>query len=146
MRVCGVELKGGEANICLLTLDGDVFDIPDCRQRKFAISDSNDTQQIRDFQFAFSKLLEDYQVEQVVIQQRDQRGKWAGSATSFKLESAIQLIPSVETELMAPTEIKAQLKKTPLYIDFRDTELKQFQEPAFVAAYAYLSKINKLKG
>ncbi len=31
MRVCGVEMKGSEAILCLLAIDSGLFDIPDCR-------------------------------------------------------------------------------------------------------------------
>ncbi|MFT5235155.1 MAG: hypothetical protein ACI90A_000518, partial [Shewanella sp.] len=54
MRVCGVELKGGEAVVCLLSYEGETFNVPDCRQQSFVISHSEATESIRDFHFAFS--------------------------------------------------------------------------------------------
>lgn len=135
MRVCGVELKGGEAIICILGHEGGVFDVPECRQRLFAVSQSVETEIIRGFQAAFTQLMGDYKVDEVVIIERDQKGKWMGSATSFKLEAAIQLI-DLPISLISPSTIKAQIKRNPIPVDFVSLELKKFQQPAFNAAYA----------
>ncbi|MFA0093291.1 DUF3010 family protein, partial [Vibrio sp. 10N.261.49.A11] len=34
MKICGVEIKGNDAVICLLSLSDGVFNIPDCRVSK----------------------------------------------------------------------------------------------------------------
>lgn len=146
MRVCGVELKGSEALISLLAKSGELFDIPDCRQVRFTIKDSDDQNQMRYFQQAFAKLMEDYKVEHVVIRQRPHKGKFAGGAVGFKLEGAIQTLPNIDVSIMTSSAIKEQLKKTPLPIDFRETGLKQFQEPAFTTAFAFLSQPAAAKG
>jgi hypothetical protein len=67
MKVCSVELRSNEAIICLLTLEGGMIGIPECRTQKFVMDNSLDNQKMRDFQFAFKKLLDDYKVEKVVI-------------------------------------------------------------------------------
>ncbi|WP_044555949.1 DUF3010 family protein [Shewanella piezotolerans] len=135
MRVCGVELKGGEAIISLLSYEGETYNVPDCRQKSFAISNSAQTETIREFHFAFGKLLEDYRVDEVVIIEREQKGKGAGSITSFKLEAAIQVL-SLPVTLISPVIVKAQLKRNPPQVDFEGLGLKRFQKNAFEAAYA----------
>lgn len=139
MKVCGVELKGSEALICLLSKSGDLFDIPDCRQIRFTIKDSDDQQQMRYFQQSFAKLLEDYKIDRVVIRQRPHKGKFAGGAVGFKMEGALQALTQINVSILTPSQIKEQLKKTPMPVDFGETGLKQFQEPAFTTAFAYLS-------
>lgn len=136
MKVCGVELKGNDAVVCLLTSEAGVVHLPDCRVGKISISDASDANQVRQFQFEFKKLMQDYKVERVVIRQRQTKGKFAGGAVGFKLEAAIQLIEDFESELLSPNAIKAGLKKNPLTIEFKETGLKQYQENAFVTAYA----------
>ena len=136
MRVCGVELKGGEAVISLLSYEGETFNIPDCRQQSFIISHSETTESIRDFQFTFKKLMEDYHVDKIVIIAREQKGKLAGSATSFKAEAAIQLL-DLPVILISPVTVKERLKRNPPQVDFEGLGLKRFQKPAFDAAYAY---------
>ena len=135
MRICGIELKGSEAVICLLDYEQGAFSVADCRQRVFSVSDAQSTQGIRQFQFAFSKLIEDYKIEQVVITERMQKGKFAGSATSFKLEAAIQLL-ELPVELINTTVIKEMFKRNPIDVSVADLGLKKFQQPAFNAAYA----------
>ncbi|HIF9120297.1 TPA: DUF3010 family protein [Photobacterium damselae] len=140
MKICAVELRSNEAVICLLTLEQGVFGIPECRTQKFIMDDAWDKQKMRDFQFAFKKLLEDYQVDKVVIRSRETRGKFAGSAIGFKLETAIQLIDGLDVSFMSNSDIKQKLKRNPMMIEFRATGLRQFQEAAFTTAYAFLSK------
>ncbi|GIU51905.1 hypothetical protein TUM4438_43110 [Shewanella sairae] len=136
MRVCGVELKGGEAIISLLSYEGETYNVPDCRQKSFAISNSESTETMREFHFAFGKLIEDYRVDEIVIIQREQKGKGAGSVTSFKLEALIQILP-VTVSIVSPVAIKEQLKRNPPQVDFEGLELKRFQKNAFEAAYAF---------
>lgn len=139
MKVCGVELKGNEAIISLLSLADGLFDIPDCRVRKLAIRDANDAQQLRRFQSTFAKLMVDYQVERVIIRERPTKGKFAGGAVGFKLEAAIQLIDGLAVDLIRPQTIKEQLGRNPVPVEFGETGLKKFQEPAFHTAYAFLT-------
>ncbi|NOH80420.1 DUF3010 family protein [Vibrio sp. RE86] len=136
MKICGVELKGNDAVICLLSHEDSVVHLPDCRVAKISIANANDTQEVRKFQFSFAKLVEDYKIEKVVIRQRQTKGKFAGGAVGFKLEAAIQLIESLNVEVVSPTQIKESLKKNPLAIGFKETGLKQYQEQAFTTAYA----------
>ncbi|MBD8511503.1 DUF3010 family protein [Photobacterium sp. CAU 1568] len=140
MKIFAVELKGKEANLCLLSLKQGMFSIPDCRSQKLVLSDAFDNQQMRQFQKSFKKLVEDYQVEHIVIKTRETRGKHAGSAESFKMETAIQLIDDLDVTFISNAEIKEKLKRSPLSVDFRGTGLRQFQENAFVAGYAFLSQ------
>ncbi|GIU22907.1 hypothetical protein TUM4644_15650 [Shewanella colwelliana] len=136
MRVCGVELKGGEAIISLLSYEGETFNVPECRSRSLTVSNSAATESIKEFHFAFSKLMEDYKVNEVVIIEREQKGKLAGSATSFKMEAAIQLC-GLPVALMSPVTIKEQLKRNPPMVDFDGLDLKRFQKVSFEVAYAY---------
>ncbi len=136
MRACGVELKGSEAVICLLTLDEGAYNVPECRQRSFTVSASQATESIRDFHFAFSKLMEDYAVDEVVIIQREQKGKHAGTAASFKLEAALQLL-EIPVSLISASDMKTLIKRNPLQAEMDDLGLKKFQYQAFKAAYAY---------
>ena len=80
--------------------------------------------------------MSDYKINKVAIRARMPKGKFAGGAISFKLESAIQLIADIEVELLSATDIKSAQKENKLPIPFEDTELKKFQKDAFIVAYA----------
>lgn len=140
MRTCGIEIKGSEAIVCLMTLKNGLFDLPDCRQVRFALSKDQEQQSVRHFQFTFAKFIEDYQISQLVIKERPQKGKFAGGAVGFKIEAALQLIPGCNCTIISATEIKEKLKRHPLPVDFKETGLKAFQETAFITGYAFLMK------
>jgi hypothetical protein len=99
---------------------------------------AGDAEEVRHFQFTFAKLMEDYQVDTVVIKGRALKGKFSGGPVGFKLEGAIQLISPLKVEILAGNFIKKALTRSQIDIDFRDTGLKQYQEPAFETVFAYL--------
>lgn len=136
MIICGVELTANDAVICLLNLDAQQFNLPECRVRKISLPKNHTRENLQYFQSSFAQLMNDYSVDKVVIRERAAKGKFAGGAVSFKLESAIQLITDLEVEVLSTTLIKNTLTDTPLPVPFADTGLKVFQEAAFNVAYA----------
>lgn len=137
MKACGIEIKSNEAIVCLLTLTDGVFHLPDCRTRRLTLADTS-AKGLKSFQNTFAKLVEDYKIDAVIIRQRQSKGKFAGSAIGFKLEAAIELINDLDVKIYSPTDIKESLRKNPIAVPFSETGLKQFQEPAFTTAYAWL--------
>jgi hypothetical protein len=137
MKACGIEIKSNEAILCLLTLTDGVFHLPDCRTRRLTLADTS-AKGLKNFQNTFAKLVEDYKIDAVIIRQRQSKGKFAGSAIGFKLEAAIELINDLDVTIYGPTDIKESLRKNPIAVPFSETGLKQFQEPAFTTAYAWL--------
>ncbi|MCF6282412.1 MAG: DUF3010 family protein [Candidatus Polarisedimenticolaceae bacterium] len=136
MRICGVELTSNDAVVCLLNLEDQRFNIPDCRVRKLTLKKEHTREDLQQFQFEFTKLIGDYKVNKVAIRGRMLKGKFSGGAVGFKLESAIQLIADIDVVVLSPTQIKSALAENALPISFSDTGLKVFQEAAFTAAYA----------
>lgn len=138
MRICGVELTGSDAVVCLLNKDQGLFSLPETRVRKLTLRKDHTGADLQRFQAEFAQFLKENEVEKVFIKERMQKGRFAGGAISFKLEATLQLIASAEIEvaLLSPTQIKALLADNPLPIPFSDTGLKQFQEQAFTTAYA----------
>ncbi|NRA55317.1 MAG: DUF3010 family protein [Gammaproteobacteria bacterium] len=139
MRICAVEFKDNMANICILQQENDVFDIPDCRQQRFSVQNVNDNEQLKEFQFSFFKLMEDYQVERVVIAERISNGKHAAKMATFKLEAVLQVSDKYNVDLIPLSVLKQWIKRSPPPVEFKQTGLKPFQEQAFLTAYYYLS-------
>ncbi|MFL1454933.1 DUF3010 family protein [Marinobacter sp. GN3S48] len=137
MIICGVELTGSDAVVCLLNLDRGQFSLPECKVRKLSLNKNHTREDLKQFQAAFADLMAEHGVTRVVIKERMPKGKFAGGAISFKLEAAIQLIDGSELEvrLLPPALIKSTLAANPLPIPFAETGLKVFQETAFIAAY-----------
>ncbi|KZN13330.1 DUF3010 family protein [Marinomonas sp. TW1] len=140
MITCGVEIKGSEAILCLMSKEDGLFQIPDCRQIRLPLNNPNDSENIRKLQFTLKKLFEDYKVTQVAIKERPTKGKFAGGAVGFKIEAALQLIDSVQVDLFNSSKIKETIQNNPLPIPFKATGLKAFQEGAFTVAYVALSQ------
>jgi len=137
MKVCGVELKGNDAIICVMQRANGLYDIPQIRVPRISIKDASDSEEVKNFQFAFAKLLSDYKIDTVVIKGRALKGKFSGGPVGFKMEAAIQLINEVDVEIVSASYIKSAWAKTQVNIDFRDTGLKSIQENAFSTAFAY---------
>ncbi|MBO9490136.1 DUF3010 family protein [Endozoicomonas sp. G2_1] len=140
MKICGVELKGNDAIICVMSRDMGLYDIPRVRVPKLSIDNAGNAEEMQKFQFDFAKLMADYQVEKVVIKGRALKGKFAGGPVGFKLEAAIQLIADLDVEIVSSTMIKNSLAKSQVNIDFRDTGLKKFQEQAFNTVFGYFEQ------
>ena len=140
MKICGVELKGNDAIICIMSRENGLYDIPQVRVQKISLSDASDAEQVQHFQFTFAKLMEDYKVEKVVIRGRALKGKFSGGPVGFKLEAAIQLIKELTVEIVTSTSVKKALAKSQVDIDFRDTGLKQYQENAFETVFSYFEQ------
>lgn len=141
MRACGVEIKGNDAIICIMSKENNLYDIPHTRVQKISLDNAGEAEQVQHFQFTFEKLMEDYQVSHVLIKGRALKGKFAGGPIGFKVEAAIQLIKELHVEILAGTFIKKELAKSQIDIDFRDTGLKQYQEQAFTTVFAYLETV-----
>ncbi|RBP78595.1 DUF3010 family protein [Marinomonas rhizomae] len=140
MITCGIEIKGSEVILCLLSKQDGLFQIADCRQVRHTLSNPNDSESVRKFQFMLKKLFEDYKVKRAVIRERPTKGKFAGGAVGFKIEAAIQLIDTVEVDLFSGAKTKDIIQHNPMPIPFKATGLRAFQEGAFTVAYAALSE------
>ena len=137
MKACGVEIKGNDAIICIMSKENNLYDIPHTRVQKVTLDNAGDAEQVQKFQFTFAKLMEDYQVTDVIIRGRALKGKFSGGPIGFKIEAAIQLIQALNVEIIAGSFIKKELSKSQIDIDFRDTGLKQYQEQAFETVFAF---------
>ncbi|MEH6452915.1 MAG: DUF3010 family protein, partial [Psychromonas sp.] len=112
MRVCGVELQGNQAIICIMQLKDGLFDVPSVRANKIDLAHAVDTSQLVKFQFDFSQLMKDYKVDRVIIKQRDLKGKFAGDTLTFKMEAALQLMQDIRVEVISPSFIKQGIAKS----------------------------------
>ncbi|MEH6560136.1 MAG: DUF3010 family protein [Marinobacter sp.] len=137
MLICGVELSGSDAVVCLLNLDAGQFSLPENKVRKITLKKNHTREDLQQFQASFVAFLAEHDVKKVAIKERMPKGKFAGGAISFKMEAAIQLMPAadVEVSLFSPATIKSTLSSKPMPVPFAATGLKVFQEAAFVAAY-----------
>lgn len=74
MIICGVELSGSDAVVCLLNLDQGQFSLPECKVRKLTLKKNHTRADLQEFQASFAKLLSDYNVQKVAIKERMPKG------------------------------------------------------------------------
>jgi hypothetical protein len=139
LRVLGIELAGNDAVVALLEYQMGMFYLPECRARKLNCRNPDNVEDLRYFQKSVAKLVEDYQINQIVIRERMKKGRFAGGANGFKLEAVIQLLDNCTVSLMNSATQKAIAKKYPSAIDFSETGMKKFQQGAIEVAYAQLT-------
>jgi len=70
MRICGVDLVGNDAVICLLFLDKQQFSLPECRVRKLTLPKDHSRGDLQYFEASFAKPRENSQVVQSVLSWR----------------------------------------------------------------------------
>ncbi len=56
MKACGVELKGSDAIICIMSKENNLYDIPHIRVQKISLDNAGDAEQVQKFQSTFAKL------------------------------------------------------------------------------------------
>lgn len=57
MKICGVDLVGNDAVICLLFLDKQQFSLPECRVRKLTLPKDHSRGDLQYFEESFAKLM-----------------------------------------------------------------------------------------
>ena len=60
MRICGVDITGNDAILCLMEFKDGLMSLPDCRTVRVQLVKDQELENMRKFQFAMAKLAEDY--------------------------------------------------------------------------------------
>ena len=142
MNILGVELNNKEAVLSLISYDNGLLNVKETRTRGIELRNGETSEGVQGFQFQFSKFIEDYKIDVIAIKQRATKGKFSGSANSFKMEAAIQLIEGADVAMLSATEIKETMKRNPIEFTMKDLDLRQFQEHAFNTAYTFALNSN----
>jgi hypothetical protein len=112
MRVCGVELKAADAVVVVLEGNKESFEIIDTGVQKITLSDTNSSVEVQAFHESFHAFVQKYQIDKIGIKKRNTKGRFAGGATTFKIEGIIQLAKDATAALIAPASIASTIKKS----------------------------------
>lgn len=136
MKVCGIELKSSEARFIILEGTTTDYQIVPLQIKKIKFETSKVQADVQQFHSDIVHFLEEHQPEIVGIKERMTKGRFSGSAVSFKMEALFQLTDH-EIQLVHSMSIKSKLKD----LDLEGiSELKKFQEEAFrVALYLLIT-------
>ena len=125
MRVCGCEISAQEVRLAVVHLD-DEGKVEMLRPKTTRIELEDDTSEadLRSFMAALHEFARENQVETFAIKTRAKKGRMAGGAVSFKIETLIQLVEGCHTTFVNPValshfakkEVKEYPEKLPVYL------------------------------
>lgn len=135
MRICGVELKGNNAILAVLETTSNGFEVIDAEPRRITLNDTFAAGELISTKMLIEAFLRDHSVDAVVIKKRAERGLYAGSAVSFKLEGVFQIASSCPVEFVSAQRIASVLKHHPITLPLA---LNKYQREAFESSYTYI--------
>ena len=122
MKYCGIELKGDEARVIAVEINGDSYTSTPLAVDKFKIKDPSSQQEMQSFAAAFQKFLTEGKFDVIGIKGRMTKGRFAGGSTSFKMEGIIQCMP-FNVSIINSATIRSKVKDTELNL----TGCKEYQ-------------------
>jgi len=135
MRVCGCEISAQEVRLAVVHLD-DEGKVEMLRPKTTRIELGDDTSEadLRSFLAALHEFCHENEIETFAIKTRAKKGRMAGGAVSFKIETLIQLVEGCHTKFVNPVALSHFAKKE---VEEYPEKLPVYLKNAFlVGAYA----------
>ena len=128
MTSLGIEIK---SITCIMVL----LESADALKSEFKIDlqDPYDSESVKHFYDGVKSWIDSHDPNCVIIKKRLEKGKFAGGASSFKIEGLIQLASSVPVKLVGGPELNRLAKKVEAM-----PKMKKYQEQAYLAALSAL--------
>lgn len=138
MRVCGVDIKASDAIVVVIDGTKDNFKIIDTGVQKITLGNTSDSEDVKTFKETFHSFVKNHNIDKIGIKKRNTKGRFAGGATSFKIEGIIQLSKDSTVELLAPASISSTIKKEP---PPAAKQLFAYQKGSYETAYTLLRSL-----
>lgn len=112
MRICGCEISAKEVRLAVVYLN-DEGDMEMLRLKATRIELEDDTSEadLRSFLADLQEFSQKYEIDTFVIKTRAKKGRMAGGAVSFKIETLIQLVEGCQTKFVSPVALANFAKK-----------------------------------
>ncbi|MEP5633932.1 MAG: DUF3010 family protein [Tateyamaria sp.] len=112
MRVCGCEISAQEVRLAVVELN-DEGDVEMLRLKTTRIELADDTSEtdLRAFLASLQEFANEHQITTFAIKTRAKKGRMAGGAVSFKIETLIQLVEDCDTRFVSPVALSNFAKK-----------------------------------
>ncbi|MEP3298357.1 MAG: DUF3010 family protein [Pseudoruegeria sp.] len=112
MRVCGCEISAQEVRLAVVYLN-DQGDVEMLRLKATRIELADDTSEadLRSFLADLQAFSREHEIDTFVIKTRAKKGRMAGGAVSFKIETLIQLVEGCGTKFVSPVALSHFSKK-----------------------------------
>jgi hypothetical protein len=125
MKVIGIDISSTEALFCLMQENNEI------EYKKFSIKNDDTSSDLKKFYFDIKNMLSAFDTNRIAISKRGNKGKFAASSVSFKLEALIQIASEKEVEIISPQTVAAFVKKNPLTFQTKFNYQQKCAELAF---------------
>ncbi|MDE0852350.1 DUF3010 family protein [Yoonia sp.] len=125
MVVCGCEISAKEVRLAVVHLndDGNV-EMRRLQTTRIELEDDTSEADLRLFMVALRDFSHANEIDTFVIKTRAKKGRMAGGAVSFKIETLIQLVEGCHTRFVSPValanfakkEVEEYPEKLPVYL------------------------------
>ncbi|MCF2906150.1 DUF3010 family protein [Octadecabacter sp. CECT 8868] len=138
MKVCGCEISAQEVRLAVVDLS-DEGDMEMLRLKVTRVELEDDTSEanLRSFLADLQEFSREHEIDTFVIKTRAKKGRMAGGAVSFKIETLIQLIEGCETKFVSPVALAHFAKKD---LEKYPEKLPVYLKNAFLAGAYALTK------
>jgi hypothetical protein len=125
MVVCGCEISAKEVRLAAVRQnDEGIIELLRLKTTRIELDDDTSEIDLRSFLAALQELSRENEVDTFVIKTRAKKGRMAGGAVSFKIETLIQLVEGCHTRFVSPValahfakkEVQEYPEKLPVYL------------------------------
>ena len=112
MRICGCEISAQEVRLAVVELnDEQNVELFRIKKTRIELQDDMSEENLRSFLAALQKFSQENTIDTFVIKTRAKKGRMAGGAVSFKIETLIQLVEGCNTRFVSPITLSNFAKK-----------------------------------
>ncbi|MEP6017048.1 MAG: DUF3010 family protein [Paracoccaceae bacterium] len=137
MRVCGCEISSKEVRLAVVFLKDDRgVEMLRLKTTRIELDDDTSETDLRSFLADLQGFSQAHEIDTFVIKTRAKKGRMAGGAVSFKIETLIQLVEGCQTKFVSPVALAHFAKKD---LDAYPEKLPVYLKNAFLSgAYALI--------
>jgi hypothetical protein len=137
MRVCGCEISAKEVRLAVVYLnDEDSLEMLRLKTTRKELKDDTSEADLRSFLGDIQDFSREHQINTFVVKTRAKKGRMAGGAVSFKIETLIQLVEGCQTKFVSPVALAHFAKKD---VEEYPEKLPVYLKNAFLSgAYALM--------
>lgn len=112
MRICGCEISASEVRLAVVYLnDEDDVEMLRLKTTRVELEDDTSEDDLRSFLADIQEFSREHEIDTFVIKTRAKKGRMAGGAVSFKIETLIQLVEGCQTKFVSPVALAHFAKK-----------------------------------
>ena len=138
MVVCGCEISAKEVRLAVVHLDeGGNVEMRRHKTTRIELEDDTSEVDLRSFLADIQEFSREHEIDTFVIKTRAKKGRMAGGAVSFKIETLIQLVEGCKTKFVSPVALSHFAKKD---LDEYPEKLPVYLKNAFLSGAYALTK------